>query len=71
MHKETQPVTRLEKRGGRRENPGGRPLKNPEKGKRVKRAITLRPDHDEKLMTNRSQIIEAALDIYFLSFDSS
>jgi hypothetical protein len=56
------------KRGGRRENAGGRPLKNPEKGKRVKRAITLRADHDEKLMTNRSQTIEAALDIYFSSF---
>lgn len=56
------------KRGGLRENAGGRPLQNPEKGKRVKRAITLRPDHDEKITSNRSAIIEAALELYFLSF---
>lgn len=55
------------KRGGRRENAGGRPFLNPEKGKRIKRAITLRSDHDEKITSNRSAIIEAALDMYFLS----
>ena len=55
------------KRGGRRENAGGRPFLNPEKGKRIKRAITLRSDHDEKITSNRSAIIEAALDLYFSS----
>lgn len=64
MEKETEP----KKRGGRRENAGGRPFLNPEKGKRIKRAITLRSDHDEKIKSNRSAIIEAALDMYFLSF---
>lgn len=54
------------KRGGYRwVNPGGSPLKNPEKGKRAKRAITLRADHDEKIKSNRSEIIESALDFYF------
>lgn len=63
---ETEPK---KKRGGRRENVGGRPFLNPEKGKRIKRAITLRSDHDEKITSNRSAIIEAALDMYFLSFE--
>ena len=53
------------KRGGRRKNAGGRPFLNPEKGKRIKRAITLRSDHDEKITSDRSAIIEAALDMYF------
>jgi hypothetical protein len=30
---------------------------------------TLRSDHDKKITSNRSAIIEAALDMYFLSFD--
>jgi len=48
-------------RGGRRENSG---RKSGPQGKRVKTAITMRPDQYETIKGNRSNAIEIALDFF-------
>ncbi len=56
--------TPAKKRGGPRPS-AGRKLRNPSVGKRLKRAISLRPDLDLLIANDRSGLIEKALEQYF------
>lgn len=51
------------KHGGARLGAGKKP-RDPELGRRLKRAITLRPDLDALISHDRSGIIEKALEAY-------